>query len=486
LNKNRLIVLFVLILLAVVVRVYKLNTYDITFDEAAAWSTAHNHSYIQILAGNYTDVGDLPLPYILIKFVDPLIKDPLSARLVVVFFGVLSLVPIFCLSEKMGSLKSATFTTFVFIFLSSHVYYSREFRSYIIGLFFQMLMLFFFYLFYIKKERSERNLSLFVVSSLLALFSSFSTVFILISMVIFTFFQAVKKKTRKQDILLLIYCFVPFLLWFLMYMLAPESRVARLNYVAYFERTNFSQILKTVHDVFFFIPEIAGNYSNVNFFQVIFMFINLVIFLFGIKKFWKSKVYSFLLFSLFFSFAAQLLFSLLKFNVISVRLLLPLLSIFMIVNSQFYYQFIEQRKFKKIIEKILLLSYISALLLFTYSIYGIHHYSIKAIKEGIISGQCDALVFSHEIGRHALYFETNSNEKSIKKILVNYNLPDSFSKLLDDVGDLPPTVKYLCYFGYYDKYYFELKKYLKLDDDVTLYQDDENFFLKRVNFKQTQ
>ncbi len=405
---------------------FSLSSFELSFDEAAAWYVSESSSFSDLVLGRYTHVGDVPIVYIFYKLVFTLFgNNELLLRIVPVFFSFGSIV-VFSkiLDHSFENDKLGKTLLLIAVSLSpTFIFYSGEFKSYGPGLFFQLLFL----LTLVRARGGEKN-NLHIISIVcsLALFSSFSSFFLVVSVIAFYLTRYLFYK-EEQDILLLKHILVPllcFVVWLVGYFNSSFGQLGIKNYASLGDRDIVGSVRNLLSDSLWLDISWGGTYDlNVTDTALFFlgkatgfllMLFSLVIAIRSIHSS-KERRWSLLYLSL---FMLSLSFSIFFFNVLKIRF--NLLLIFFLL----YFLF----KNKSTILRLgFLLCTVLLWLLFMYrtSLYDKYSYSKFASVIGAYEEKerCLNIVVSHEVGFDAVRYYLDSGkvlERPEAKLL-NYN-----------------------------------------------------------------
>lgn len=347
LHKDSYLIL-VILLLALLVRVYNINFENFSSDEGL---TVY-HSQKSIMHNIKWSLSDdyLPLYHVLLSsWVSIFGMSETRVRLLSVFFGIFSVYMVYVVGSTIFNKKVGIFSSIILAFSPFNVYYSQEARPYSFYLFLALCSIY-FYLIYIK---NKQFLFLYVFSTILLLYTHGVAPLLVFFQNVHYFF-IVRKNIKKWILtqLLIFVAFAPLLLF-----IAKETtKFSSITY-PWMSTPNLAGILK------FFYVYIGGEsftFRNLIFGSALSMiFIMLIIFTIfkvfkGIRKINKNELndvlfvllwlvvpliilmlFSFLLTTLFVEkyiiFSSAALYIAVSYSIAKLHKFLQLLSIFSIV-----------------------------------------------------------------------------------------------------------------------------------------------------------
>lgn len=178
------VILFSITLIGLLLRLYRLNAQSLWYDEAfSVWVSTKSladmiHPIVQV-SWNHP-----PLHYFLLHvWLKLLGTGDLQARLLSVIFGTLSIVMLYILAKLLFDSKTGLIAALLMTISQLGVMYSQEARPYTQLLFLAICSLYFF----IKALR-EKNIGawwIFVIVSILLLYTNFYSIFILLSLFLY-------------------------------------------------------------------------------------------------------------------------------------------------------------------------------------------------------------------------------------------------------------------------------------------------------------
>lgn len=142
-------------------------------------------------------------------------KSDASLRIVSVFFNILTLLTIFYWARKIRKNYIYVFATLLIATIEPFgVIFSQQARNYTTSMFFATLCNFYFYLLLFEKgEDRNKNYTLWALSALGALFSTYLTGLILVGQFLFLLYQRVSIAVWKKFIIFSFIFLVPFGIW---------------------------------------------------------------------------------------------------------------------------------------------------------------------------------------------------------------------------------------------------------------------------------
>lgn len=181
---NNRIILFLILILASVLRFYKLNQIPFTFDEfSALFRTKYNTLNELIKFGVVGDGHPAGIQIFLFYLVKLFGFNEFWIKLPFAIFGVLSVLLTYHIAKSWFN-KTVGLSSAIFIAaLQFPIIYSQIARPYISGLFFSLLMVYFWEKYLFKSNKKiDKNLAGFIISAILCVYNHyFSLLFVLIA-----------------------------------------------------------------------------------------------------------------------------------------------------------------------------------------------------------------------------------------------------------------------------------------------------------------
>ena len=175
------LILAAITLLGAYLRIHNLGTQSIWLDEGASYS------YIQdTIIGTWrtsVDAAQAPLHMVVMHFMTFFSSNEFSLRLPSAIFGVLSIPLIYAMGERLFGKEEGIISAFLLSISMMHLWYSQEARMYAQMLLFSLASLYFFYC--ATKTNSKKDWVFFAVSSSLAFYSHYYTIFVFIPEVVY-------------------------------------------------------------------------------------------------------------------------------------------------------------------------------------------------------------------------------------------------------------------------------------------------------------
>jgi len=175
--------LFLIVFLAIFLRIYDLGSESIWYDEACSIQIASS-STMNIFLGKAKDLGNPPLHSILLHFwIKFFGKNEVSVRSLSAIFGIFSLILIYKICNLLFNEKISLLSTFIFAISPLHVYLSQEARTYTLVTFLCLTSM----LFFLKFIRLKKNIHLmgYIITTFLSIYSHYFAFFIIISQNLF-------------------------------------------------------------------------------------------------------------------------------------------------------------------------------------------------------------------------------------------------------------------------------------------------------------
>lgn len=209
---NTKIIIFLIILLSVVLRIYGIEDKNLWFDEVYSWKISQNN-VTGIISATAGDIHP-PLYYIVLKLWTNIFSDNIaSMRLLSCLFGILSLILIYKLSKKfLGSDLQIIFVLLLYTVSPLNIYYSQEVRMLNLNLLLCLGSVFYFFNF-LEKQNIKSGI-IYTLYSILAIYTHYFAFLILFTqlfIVLIKFFLDVKDKKPLFNFLK--YFFVIFLFY---------------------------------------------------------------------------------------------------------------------------------------------------------------------------------------------------------------------------------------------------------------------------------
>lgn len=470
------LLLFLLLTLTFCLKLYLASTNSLYFDEAAAWDVAKSTSYTDLFLGHYSDVGDMPLFYIVSKSL-LFANIELLVRLIPYFTSILFYYFFYRLVKHDHDRNIALLTTFILGIVPIFFYYSIEFRSYLFSALFQILLIL-YYVKTIKNFRHDQAAFVFIFA-LLSLFSGFSSFFIIFALLLYTLFTTVLIKKHK---IILVFYFVLStclaLLWLYFYNISEYGELARNSYVNTNTKLNLNEIYQLLKDIFAFtptwdrLPTIASLWptvSEISNFISIFIFI--YVYIKSLKNFFLSqkdetKIFNILFFIATISISLTIIMALLMFSTLSVRFNL----LFVICITYFYVLHLsESYKTKKYCHFFVLIFGIFAIVNSTTYLATTKRLPFNTVSKIIVDhiDESSCFVISHEITRHILSFYIPHQMKNLDQKRIIYvqpktkNYDSSLEKKISYLSEINCGNIHLIY--YHNSWDKESKSYKKLE-----------------------
>ena len=217
LKKGDLIILALFLVIAFLLRIWKLGEESIWIDELFTYRVIQSHTPHEFLQTLKTQEANPPLYFLLLKGWRKFWGDIFGLRLFSVILGTISIAVVFFFYRKIMPRIYAILATALFTFSPFHIWYSQEMRSYSLLVFFVLLSS---YSLWEWLENNKRGWKvLYFLSSTGGLWTHYHFLFVLFSQSIFVFF--ITKNRRKEFIylqfliLLTLLPLFPLILWHL-------------------------------------------------------------------------------------------------------------------------------------------------------------------------------------------------------------------------------------------------------------------------------
>lgn len=206
------IVIFSILICALMLRLYHLETYDLWFDELGSDTfSAQNLARISKLSGTsplslmldkIKHDPHSPFYYLCVYLYSFLFGDDTSLRILSVFFSMLSLGVFYKLSRLFFDQQTSIYALFILAFNPFHLWYAQEARAYAMACFFSLLMIYV----YMQALKTNNRIywTCFPLTGLLALFSSYHSASLLMASGVALFYKENRRYSRKWVLSLLI------------------------------------------------------------------------------------------------------------------------------------------------------------------------------------------------------------------------------------------------------------------------------------------
>ncbi len=191
--KNPSLLLISIVLIGTLLRLYGLGKHSFWYDEALTLFTAENapsFKYIPYLMNP-------PLFPLLVKLWLLLGRSEFFLRLLPAFFGVMSIIITYKISQKLFNEKAGLIAAFIISTAPFHIYYSQELRAYSLVTLLTLLSL--YYLIKLLDKDKLRYWFVFILSNVLLVYTHNAALFLLVAenMFFFVFCRKYRKLLRK-------------------------------------------------------------------------------------------------------------------------------------------------------------------------------------------------------------------------------------------------------------------------------------------------
>jgi 4-amino-4-deoxy-L-arabinose transferase-like glycosyltransferase len=486
---------FLVFIIAFSMRIYGLWSGDLYFDEAATWYISKFTGFFDILAGRYTLEGSPPLPYIIFKLYLFVASSEIQLRLISVFLGLVSIYFLYKIYALSKNKNLALFAAFLVAINPAHVLYSREFRFYTMGFAAQTVSLYFYYKSVIGKY-STKDLIIAFIGLAVGVFTTFSSMYLIGIFIVSELWIRVAMRVQRSWLFvkLLVFLCIVFAGWMILYMFSGGGQIALHNYSGLENREILWSVWYSLRGLFYLrhtwgiMPEyfhldrfmdplvdISGNLMA----MAVSICVTLVLVVIAGRREriigFASKIGISLVemnmlilhaLAFFTILLSSVVFSYLFFNVVSPKLLWPMVVSGVWVSAYVYrICFVKVKKLRYsqnwtlfIIGITLIM--ISGALSIDNSIRP--KYSVRPLFDQIYNesktAQCSYIVVSHEVGVAVLkYYELLMGKNfplSAKIIPINYTLDSNLEKIRPVIAAIAdpanPRCEKLIYFQYYD------------------------------------
>lgn len=471
-------ILFSIFCLAFFLRTYSIGSQDLYFDEGAAWYVATQHSYAELISGQYTHVGDMPIPYILMKPWFSVFESEFFVRFYFVLAGLLSILVFYKILSLVANWSFAALGSLLMTINPVHIEYSTIVRSYIIGYLFQSLVVYFLLKLILRDDiNQKKNLFYLFIFSLLAIFSNFSSFYLISLAILFIFSllifprfgQILNLKIKKELFFKLLSLFILVLVagfvWLLPYLNSSYGKLGMVSYASFKNRNILSYSLEIPQNMIAFSNDWKGypsEYINLSYMStklsLLFFLFLLAYTLDSFITFNKKNVASHFLFLLsIFTSALALFFSIYFFNVMTIRLMLYLLIPYLYFVSQLITNLIKTKNY--ILSFFVFLFVVVISLLNTQNNHLTYNYPSESIFLSMVNkiGDKTLLVVSQDFSYDLFEFYSKLHKVNLSKSIdianINIHDPSSIEKVKTEIlssSNFPENYKYIYYFGYYD------------------------------------
>ncbi|SDF58555.1 Dolichyl-phosphate-mannose-protein mannosyltransferase [Methanolobus vulcani] len=197
-NPSLLILLFVT-LLGAYLRLHALGSESIWLDEASTFRMSNVDSISSVWANAIQDRHP-PLHFLIIHFITLFSTSEFWIRFPSAVFGILSIPAIYLTAESLFRKREGIISAFILSISVFHIFYSQEARMYSQMMFFSLLTIYFLYRSSI--ENKKWLWMSFSVSSALAFYSFYYTIFVLIPIGIFYLTMQLKNSFKEKKIVI--------------------------------------------------------------------------------------------------------------------------------------------------------------------------------------------------------------------------------------------------------------------------------------------
>ena len=286
-NKNKLFLFLIIILVGAIIRLYQINFNDFWSDEMVSyWLAEPNISFSETIQRIYSS-NLMILFEILLKYFHIIFGyDVNHSRYFSFILSFFSLIFFSILLSKISNLKSALLGTFILSINIYHIGYSVELRSYILT--FLLVTLFIYFIFEKKKTKSDNfYLRIFLINCLgvLMILSHPFTLIVIGSYVIFCLLKFLKRgKMDKNTLKIILSLCVISLLFLIYYLKNTLTALSGTGVMSGLSQNWIPQI-----DLAFF----SNFYFSKFFGSRILGLIHLAVLIFCIIKFWKKLIFDF-------------------------------------------------------------------------------------------------------------------------------------------------------------------------------------------------
>lgn len=201
--KTKLIFLFI-VFLAGALRLYNIEQKNLWFDEIYSWHISEGNTE-QIVAETSGDIHP-PFYYIILKLWTGLFGDSVfSMRLLSVLFGLLSMIFIYLISEKIFKNRFITLSVLLLYALSPvNIHYSQEVRMLNLNLFLCLGSVYYF--FELRSDSSFKNGICYFIFTLLALYTHYFSLLIFFTEIFIALLYYLSKGKDKKSLIYFLIC----------------------------------------------------------------------------------------------------------------------------------------------------------------------------------------------------------------------------------------------------------------------------------------
>lgn len=230
---------------------------DLYYDEGAAWHVAVSTSAKDLLFGNYTHVGDMPLPYLMMKPWFALFRTEFADRLLFMLISGIGLVYAYKIFRIFEQRRLAVLGTILLALSPLYADLSVLIRSYIIGMVFQIVS-FYYFCRIVTGKPNRRLLVLYSVFATAAAFSGFSSIYLLTFFLVVFLFLAWDKKENRRLFLsagaITGGISVAAALWITAYVMGPNGQRALTYYVGYGAHNLIGYATQALRELVLYVP----------------------------------------------------------------------------------------------------------------------------------------------------------------------------------------------------------------------------------------
>ena len=196
---NPLITVGIITVFGAILRFYHLGDRSLWFDEAIEYSISRG-SLSDIITQNIQFNSAPPLFVISLNFISKIGETEFYLRLLACVAGIAVIPAMYFLSKEFLSRRSAYFCTFLVAMETLQIHYSQEVREYSITVLLAILMLTFFYRY--LREQGWKDLVLFTLVGVLAIFSQYGLALMLVALNLVLFVELFFIKTNRKNLIL--------------------------------------------------------------------------------------------------------------------------------------------------------------------------------------------------------------------------------------------------------------------------------------------
>ncbi|NPE27429.1 hypothetical protein HNV12_05495 [Methanococcoides sp. SA1] len=178
----QILILILISLLGIYLRIHALGSESLWLDEASSYVMVNKNSLSEVWNSAIADRHP-PLHFLILHFVSLISNSEFMLRLPSAIFGIMTIPLIYLTGEKVFGKREGLISALILTISVVHLFYSQEARMYSQMIFFSLASFYFIYA--ASKENRPWQWAGFALSSALAFYSFYYTIFVLIPEILF-------------------------------------------------------------------------------------------------------------------------------------------------------------------------------------------------------------------------------------------------------------------------------------------------------------